>query len=206
MLKRWLVALIALGLGVAVSAALLVFGNPSRETVQVYVAAEDLPAGTSLAGRNVGLARVTSGGAHQLLFTRADGAVLAELHASHDLVAGQLIQRSDAIASDSPADRRLVFVPLQNVPPAPPGSRVDLLVLGAAPELLTVAPFALGVEVRASAPGGLVLVVAAERAAAFVYAGAAMHLAAVIAEPGSSGGSEAPVSTADQAIEVAAAP
>lgn len=206
MLRRWLVAFIALGLGAAVSAALLVFGNPSRETVQVYVAAEDLPAGTLLAGRHVALARVAAGGAHQLTFTRADGAVLAGLHASHDLAAGQLIQRSDATASDSPIDRRLVFVPLQNVPPAPPGSRVDLLVLGAAPDLLTVEPFALGVEVRASTPGGLVLVVAAERAAAFVYAGAAMHLAAVVAEPGSSGGSEAPVSTADQAIKVAEAP
>lgn len=206
MLKRWLVGIVALGLGVAVSATLLVFGNPSRDTVQVYVAAEDIPAGTLLGGRPVGLARVNAGAAHQLLFTRADGPALAELHASHDLVAGQLIQRSDAVASDSPADRRLVFVPLQNVPPAPPGSRVDLLVLDAAPDLLTVEPFALGVEVRSSTPAGLVLVVAAERAAAFVYAGAAMHLAAVIAEPGSSGGTESPVSTADQAIKVAEAP
>ncbi|HUZ88051.1 MAG TPA: SAF domain-containing protein [Candidatus Baltobacterales bacterium] len=206
MVKRWLVAFIALGLGAAVSAALLVFSNPSRDAVEVYVAAEDVPAGTVLAGGSVALARVNVGGAHQLLFTRADGAELAALRASHDLVAGQLIQRSDAAASDSPADRRLVFVPLQNVPPSPPGSRVDLLLLDGGPDHLTVEPFALGVEVRSSSPAGLVLVVAAERAAAFVYAGAEMHLAAVIAEPGASGGSESPVSTTDQAVQVAEAP
>jgi len=206
MVKRWLVASIALGLGVAVSAALLVFANPSRDAVEIYVAAEDIPAGTVLGAGSVALARVNVGGTRQLLFTRADGAALAALRASHDLVAGQLIQRSDAVASDSPADRRLVFVPLQNVPPSPPGSHVDLLVLDGASDHLTVEPFALGVEVRSSSPAGLVLVVAAERAAAFVYASSVMHLAAVIAEPGSAGGSESPVSTTGQAVQVAEAP
>ncbi|HUY72912.1 MAG TPA: SAF domain-containing protein [Candidatus Dormibacteraeota bacterium] len=206
MLKRWLVASVALGLGVAVSVALLVFANPSRDAVEVYVAAADIPAGTALAGGSVALARVNVNIAHQLLFVRTDGAALAALRASHDLAAGQLIQRSDAVASDTPADRRLVFVPLQNVPGAPPGSRVDLLVLDGGPDHLTVEPFALGVEVRSSSPAGLVLVVAAERAAAFVYAGSVMHLAAVIAEPGSAGGTESSVSTTTQAIQVAEAP
>lgn len=206
MIKRWLVAFTALALGGAVSAGLLFFTNPARNAVEVYVAAEDIPAGAALDGGSVALAHVNIAVGHQLLFTRADGPALATLRASHDLVAGQLIQHSDAGASDSPADRRLVFIPLQNVPSAPVGSRVDLLLLDGAPDHLTVEPFALGVEVRSSSAAGLMLVVAAERAAAFVYAGAVMHLAAVIAEPGSSGGSESPVSTADQAIEVAQAP
>ncbi len=206
MIKRWLVAFVALALGGAVSAGLLVFTNPSRDAVEVFVAAEDIPAGSTLEGGSVALARVTIGGGSRQLFTRADGPALATLRASHDLVAGQLIQRSDASPSDSPADRRLVFVPLRDVPAAPAGSRVDLLVLDGLPDHLAVEPFALGVEVRSSSPAGLVLVVAAERAAAFVYAGAVIHLAAVVAEPGSSGGTESPVSTTDQAIQVAQTP
>ena len=206
MVKRWLVAVVALGLGVAVSATLLIVADPSRDVVEVYVAAQDIPAGALLAGGTVGLARVNVSGARRLLFTRTDGAALAALRSSHDLVAGQLIQRSDAVTSSSPADRRLVFVPLQSVPAAPPGSRVDLLLLAGAPDHLTVEPFALGVEVRSSSSAGLGLVVGAEKAAAFVYAGAVMHLAAVIAEPGSTGGSESPVSTVDGAIQVAEAP
>lgn len=205
-MKRWLVAMVALALGGGVSAGLLVFANPSRDAVEVYVATEDIPAGSQLEGGSVALARVNISGGRRLLFARGDGPALAALRASHDLVAGQLIQRSDASASDSPADRRLVFVPLQNVPAAPVGSRVDLLTLDGGPDHLTVEPFALGVEVRSSSAAGLVLVVAAQRAAAFVYAGAVMHLAAVIAEPGSTGGTESPVSTTDQAIQVAEAP
>lgn len=206
MIKRWLVALVALAMGGGVSVGLLVFASPSRDAVEVYVAAEDVPAGSHLDGGSVALARVNVSGGRHLLFGRGDGPSLAALRASHDLVAGQLIQRSDASASDSPADRRLVFVPLQNVPAAPVGSRVDLLALDGGPDHLTVEPFALGVEVRSSSAAGLVLVVAAQRAAAFVYAGAAMHLAAVIAEPGSSGGTESPVSTNEQAIQVAETP
>jgi hypothetical protein len=206
MMRRWLVALVALGMGGGVSAGLLIFASPSRDAVDVYVAAEDIPAGSQLDGGSVALARVDITGNRVLLFARGEGPALAALRASHDLVAGQLIQRSDASASDSPADRRLVFVPLQNVPAAAAGSRVDLLALDGGPDHLTVKPFALGVEVRSSSPSGLVLVVASQRAAAFVYAGTVMHLAAVIAEPGSSGGTESPVSTTEQAIQVAEAP
>jgi hypothetical protein len=206
MTKRWLVALVALMIGGGVSVGLLVFANPSRDAIQAYVAMKDIPAGTQLDGGSVALARVTIVGGRDLLFTRGDGSALAALRASHDLVAGQLIQRSDASAADSQADRRLVFVPLQNVPAAPAGSRVDLLALDGPPDHLTVEPFALGVEVQSSSAAGLVLVVGAQRAAAFVYAGAVMHLAAVIAEPGSSGGIESPVSTTEQAIQVAETP
>jgi hypothetical protein len=206
MVKRWLVALVALGIGGAVSAGLLVFANPSRDSVDVYVAAKDIPAGSPLDAGSVALARVNINGGHYLLFTRGDGPVLSTLHASHDLVSGQLIQRSDSSTSDSPPDRRWVFVAVQNAPAAPAGSHVDLLALDGPPDHPTVEPFALGVEVQSSSSGGLVLVVGAQKAAAFVYAGAVMRLVAVIAQPGSSGGTESPVSTAEQAIQVAGTP
>jgi hypothetical protein len=49
-------------------------------------------------------------------------------------------------------------------------------------------------------------VVSSKQAPAFVYAGVAMHLTAVIAGAGTGGGSEGAVSTAEQAMEVAAQP
>ncbi|MGH7764592.1 MAG: hypothetical protein ACREOM_09280 [Candidatus Dormibacteraceae bacterium] len=205
-MKRWLVALLALGLGGAVSAALLILDNPSRDALDVYVAATDIPAGAVLNAASITLARLVISENRKLVFTRNEGGALSVLHASHDLASGQLIQRSDVIASEAPADRRLVFVPVQNAPAAPVGSHIDLLALDGPPDHPTVEPFAMDVEVQSSSSGGLVLVVSAQEAAAFVYAGAAMHLAAVVAEPGSTGGGELPVSSAAQAIQVAGAP
>jgi hypothetical protein len=51
--------------------------------------------------------------------------------------------------------------------------------------------------------GGLIVVVTSRQAAAFVYAANAMHLVAVIAEPGAADGAENAVSSPDQAIAVA---
>jgi hypothetical protein len=103
-------------------------------------------------------------------------------------------------------DRRLVFVPVKDAPPAPGGSRVDLLVVDGSPDHLSVSPFALGVEVQASVSGGLVVVVSSRQAPAFVYAAVAMHLTAVIADVGAAGGAEGGISTAEQAMAVAAQP
>jgi hypothetical protein len=74
------------------------------------------------------------------------------------------------------------------------------------PDRPVVQPFAVGVEVRASVTGGMVLVVASRQAAAFVYGANAMHLVAVIAEPGAAAGSEEPVATSQQAMDMAAQP
>src|SRR5450759_1037292 len=151
-MRRWLTALLALGSGVGLSAALLVFADPERNSVEVYAAARDIPAGAVL-------------------------------------------------ASDS-----LVLVRVKDAPPVPPGSRVDLMVVDGAPDHLSVSPFALGVEVQASVAGGLVVVVSSRQAPAFVYAAAGMHLTAIIAAAGTGDGAEAAVSTADQAMAVAAQP
>lgn len=205
-MRRWATALLALGLGAGVSTALLVFANPERNAVEVYAAARDMPAGSALASDSVVLVRLNATGLTPFLFRSSDQMTLAGLRATHDLAAGQLIQRSDTTRPDAAADRRLVFVPIKDAPPATAGSRVDLLVVDGPADHLAVSPFALGVEVQASVAGGLVLVVSSKQAPAFVYAAVAMHLTAVIAEAGTAAGAEEAVSTAEQAMEVAAQP
>jgi SAF domain len=202
-MRRWLTALLALGSGVSLSAALLVFANPERNSVEVYAAARDIPAGAVLASDSLVLVRVNPAGLP--LFKGGDQVTPAGLHATHDLAAGQLIQRSDTSA-DAIADRRLVFVPVKDAPPAPPGSRVDLMVVDGGPDHLSVSPFALGVEVQASVAGGLVVAVSSRQAPAFVYAAAGLHLTAIIAGAGTGDGAEAAISTAEQAMAVAAQP
>lgn len=201
-----MVALGALVIGGGVSAALLVVANPARDTFEVYAAARDLPAGAALGADALALERVNVSSGRSLLFGRGDEPELATLRATHDLASGQLIQRSDVIDATSFADRRLVFVPVKDVPPAAAGSKVDLLVIAGTDDHPAVLPFALGVEVRATVSGGLIVVVASRQAAAFVYAADAMHLAAVIAEPGSAGGAEGAISSPDQAMVAAAQP
>ena len=205
-MRRWVTALLALAIGGSVSAALLVFTNPDRDAVEVYAAAKDIPVGSAIAPDSVVLIRLSAAGLPPLLFRRADATKLSGLRATHDLAAGQLIQHSDASSQDSIADRRLVFIPVKDVPPASAGSKVDLLVVDGSPDHLSVSPFALGVEVRASLAGGLVVVVSSRQAPAFVYAAIALRLTAVIADAGTSGSAEGAVSTAEQAIAVAAQP
>jgi hypothetical protein len=202
--KRWLVAFAALGIGGAVSATLLVLANPGRDAVDVYVAARDLPAGSSLGPDAVAIERMSVASRQSLLFGRLDESRLAGLRASHDLVSGQLIQRSDVMDAGSAADRRLVFVPVEDVPAAAPGSKVDLLVIGGTSDHPTVIPFALGVEVRSTNAAGLTVMVTSRQASAFVYAADAMRLVAVIAEPGAADGSEGPVSSSSEAMVAAA--
>ncbi len=205
-MRRWVTALVALGLGMSVSAALLLFSNPDRNAVEVYAAARDLPAGSALAPDSVVLVRMNATGLPPLVVRGSDQRALAGLSATHDLAAGQLIQRSDTATANAISDRRLVFIPVKDVPPAATGSRVDLLVIDGTPDHLSVSPFALGVEVQSSVAGGLVVVVSSRQAPAFVYAAVAMHLTAVIAGPGTGAGTEGAVSTADQAVAVAAQP
>jgi len=203
-MKRWLIAAAALLAGGGVSAALLVVGDPARSAVDVYAAAHDLPAGAALTTDAIQLKRVSVVGGASFLFARGDESRLTAMRAAHDLAAGQLIQRGDVMGSTSFADRRLVFIPLSGVPPAPAGAKVDLLLSGGSADHPTVVPFALGVEVQASVSGGLIVAVPAKEAAAFVYAAAGMHLAAVVAEPGTADGTEVPISSAEDAMAVVA--
>src|SRR5713101_5065556 len=189
-MKRWLIAAAALLVGGGVSATLLVAADPSRGAVDVYAAAHDVPAGATLSTDAIQLRRVSVVGGASFLFARGDESRLTAMRAAHDLAAGQLIQRSDVMGSTSFADRRLVFIPLSGVPPAPAGAKVDLLLIGGSADHPTVVPFALGVEVQASVSGGLVVAVPAKEAAAFVFVAASMHVVAVVAEPGTADGIE----------------
>jgi hypothetical protein len=205
-MRRWVTALVALGLGMSVSTALLLFANPDRNAVEVYAAARDLPSGSALASDSVVLVRMNATGLPTQVFKGRDQVELASLRATHDLAAGQLIQRSDTTRADAISDRRLVFLPVKDVPPAIAGSRVDLLAVDGSPDHISVSPFALGVEVQSSVAGGLVVVVSSRQAPAFVYAAIAMHLTAVIAAAPTGTGAEGSVSTAEQALAVAAQP
>jgi len=60
--------------------------------------------------------------------------------------------------------------------------------------------------IQSSVAGGLVVVVSSRQGAPFVYAAVAMHLTAVIAGAGTGAGAEGAVSTAEQALAVAAQP
>jgi hypothetical protein len=202
--KRWLVAFAALGIGGAVSATLLIMANPARDSIEVYVASRDLVAGASLGAGAVAIERMPVASRQSLLFGPGDESRLAGLRASHDLVSGQLIQRSDVMDASSAADRRLVFLPVKDVPAAAPGSKVDLLAIGGTPDRPTVIPFALGVEVRATSANGLTVLVTSGQASAFVYAADAMRLVAVLAEPGTAEGAEVPVSSSSEAMAAAA--
>lgn len=205
-MKRWLVACVALGAGAAVTVALLVVTDPSRSSVDVYVAARDVPEGALLGTDSLLLERVQSVADPAMVFRRPDGATLAALHATHDLASGQLIQRSDVAAVAQAADARLVFVPLKDVPPVAAGSKVDLYFIDTGPAGAEVQPFATGVAVRAAVSGGLVVVVSSRQAAAFIYAAGAMQLVATVAEPGAASSTAVPVSTRDQAVEIASRP
>jgi hypothetical protein len=205
-MKNWLVALVALAMGGGVAASLLVFANPARSEVDVYAAERDVPAGAVITADVLQLEGVAVPHGASSFYMRGDEPQLEGLLASHDLVAGQLIQRGDVLAAGSTADERLVYVPVKDAPPAAPGAKVDLLLIGGTPDRPTIVPFALGVPIRAIVTGGFIVSVSSRQAPAFVYAAEVLRLAAVIASPGAAPGSESPIGAPDQALSVAAQP
>lgn len=205
-MKNWMVAVIAVAMGIAVSAALLVLTNPSRAKVEVYALARSVAAGEVIAADALRLEPVATQDSATSLYTSDDASRLAGARATHDLTAGQLLQRSDVADTQSSLDERLVFLPVKDAPPAVAGDRVDLFVIGGTADSPTIVPFALGVAVRGVVAGGLVVGVPSKEASAFVYAGEAMRLVAVIAAPGAPAGSEEPISSPDQALAAVAQP
>jgi hypothetical protein len=203
-MKNWMVALVALAMGGAVSAALLVFASSSRGEVDAYAVTQNLAAGSEITRAVLRLEPVAVSAGDSALFARGDEAQLAGVRAGHDLQAGQLLQRGDVIPLSAVSDERLVFVPVKDAPPAAPGSKLDLLLVSGTTDQPAIVPFALGVEVRAVVTGGFVVSVPSRRAAAFVYAAEVMRLVAVVAAPDAAAGSESPIGAPDQALAVAA--
>lgn len=205
-MKNRLVAGLALALGVAVSAALIVFGNPARDEVEAFALAHDVPSGTLITMDALRVVAVLLPEGASTLFQRVDSDQLRGVRASHDLIAGQLLQRGDVVPAASGADLRLVFVPVKYAPPASPGSKLDLLVVSGTSDHPSIVPFALGVDVREVVTGGFIVAVPSRQAPGFVYAAETMQLIAVVAMPGAPAGNEAPVDTPDQALAVASQP
>jgi hypothetical protein len=205
-MKNWMVAVVAIAMGAAVSAALLVLTNPSRNQVEVYALSRDVSAGRLIDVDALRLEPVVLDAGHGSLFTRGDEALLAGVRAAHDLAAGQLLQRLDVAAARAVSDERLVLLPIKDAPPALPGQRVDLFVIGGTADNPSVVPFALGVEVRAVVTGGLVVGVPAKQATAFADAAEVMRLIAVVAAAGAPPVSEPPIATADQAMAAVGEP
>jgi len=202
-MKNWMVALVALAMGGAVSAALLVFASSSHGQVEAYAVTQNLTAGSTITRAVLRLEPVAIPGGDSALFARGDEPQLDGARAGHDLQAGQLLQRGDVMAPSAISDERLVFVPVKDAPPAKPGSELDLFLVSGTTDQPAIVPFALGVEVKAVATGGFVVAVPSRQAAAFVYAAEVMRLVAVVAAPGASVGSEGPIGAPDQALAVA---
>jgi SAF domain len=205
-MKNWMVALIALAMGGAVSATLLVFANPARDTVDVFAVTRDLQAGSVITADVLRLEPVVISAGASSLFTRSEESQLDGRRAGHDLSAGQLLQRADLLGVSAVADERLVFIPVKDAPPAAPGSKLDILYISGTADSPAIVPFALGVEVRMVVTGGFVIAVPSKQAAAFVYAAEVMRLVALVAAPDAASGSESPIGAPDQALAVAAQP
>ena len=204
-MKNWMVALVAVVMGVAVSAALLLLTNPSRSQVEVFAMARSVASGDEIAPDAMRLVPVIAQSTTSL-FTRADRSQLAHARAAHDLVAGQLLQRSDVAGTQSLLDQRLVFLPVKDGPPTTAGETVDLFIVGGSPDSPSVVPFALGVPVRAVVAGGLVIAVPSSQATAFVYAAEVLRLVAVAGMPGVQNGGEDPITSYDQALAAVSRP
>jgi hypothetical protein len=199
MLRRWTIALAALGAGAAVTATLLVYTGSQARGQAVFVVAHDLAAGAPLTSDAVRLGQVRLGDAGAAVLGPGAERLLLASRAAHDLVAGQLLQRSDLATGDAGPDRRRVLVPVKDPPPVAGGDRVDLLLVSSAPDRVTVSPFVFNLEVVAVSPAGLVVSAPSRAAPALVWAATNLHLVAVVADPGARPGQEQAVSSLEQA-------
>ena len=202
-MRRWLIALLALLLGGGTAAVLLVVANPDAGAEQVIAASRDVPAGAALDATALEVVTVRLGAAAALAFQAGAANQLEGLRSTHALLAGQVIQRSDVSSGDTrqaPALRSLV-VPVRSAPPLAAGDRVDLLAVSGSGGATAVLPFASGLLVRAQLSGALVVAVDPEQAGALAYAGVTTPLIAVAASGGAGG--EPPVSTMQQAQDLA---
>jgi hypothetical protein len=196
--RRWIVAVAALLSGAAVATGLVAYTSTSGAGTEVYVVAHDLPAGSPVAIEQLRLEKVRLGGAARAAFGRGSERELERRRAAHDLSAGQLLQRSDLLPVSNGGDRRLVMLPIKEMPPVAAGDRIDLLLVTGTSDRTGVTPFASGLEVVTTTPGGVVVAVSARQAAALVYGSVAARLIAVAAPGG--GGEEAPVASLQQAL------
>jgi hypothetical protein len=198
-LRRWIVALASLLSGAAVTVGLIAYTSGASAGEDVYVLSHDVPAGASLGLEQLRLERVRLGPAGRVAVHKGAEDQLQHRRTAHQLSTGQLLQRGDLLPASETGDRRLVMVPLKDVPPVAPGDRIDLLIFSGSSDRPGVTPFASGLEVVQTTASGVVVAVPARQAAALVYGSTAARMVAVVATPGA-GGEEAPVASLEQAL------
>jgi len=200
-MRRILVAAAALAAAAGVSGALLL-ATSRPATAQVYALTRDLPAGAPVTTDALRLTRADMGDAAPAMVGPSRHALLDHALAAHDLRSGQLLEVAD-LATDGQGgpDRRYVWIAVKDAPPVTAGDRVDLLTVTGTADRVSVATFALGLEVRAVANGGLVVVATSRQASGLVYASIQSRLVAVAADPGARVGQEAAVDGFDQASQ-----
>ena len=204
MLKRIAVAAIAIAVGGAVSAGLLVYQSSTTGGHGFLAAAHDLPAGASLTPDSFEVVQVVVAPAQAAVLLPAPGTRLpAGSRASHPLLAGQLVVRGDFEVAGAETAAALVAVPIRDLPPTRAGDRVDLFVLSGTGDHAVAQPFAWAVPVAAVTAEGLVLRVASRQELAFVYAAGALRLAAVVSGAGPPAAPAAPMSSPEQALAAA---
>lgn len=200
-MRRILVAAAALIAAAGVSGALLLT-TAHTSAGEVYALTRDLPAGAPVSADALRVERADLGEAARVMVRPSNRALLDHALAAHDLRAGQLLERADlATEARSGPDRRYVLIAVKEAPPITAGERVDLLTITGPPDRLAVTPLALGLEVRAVTPAGIVVVAPSRQAAALVYASTAARLVAVAADPGAPEGHETAVQGLDQAMQ-----
>jgi len=200
MLRRIVIATIALTAGLLAAGALLAYhGGGTR---QVYVAARDLAAGSVIGAGNLRLVPVSLAPAQlDFAFQPGQERALFGARAVHPLAAGQVLQRADVgHGADGGVGLIQVLVPVHDAPPLSPGDRIDLLAVMAAGDRTVVTPFATGITVTAVTDRGLVLAVRAQKAPSFVFAASALRLAVVRLEPDGPAAELAPINGAEQAL------
>ena len=200
-MRRWLVAALALLLGAGTAGVLLVAVNPDAGSQRVFAAARDLPAGAPLDGDALQLVLVRLGPAAGLAYGEGSAAELRGLRTTHELLQGQVIQRSDVAPPVTATALRAVYVPVRSAPPLAAGDHIDLLAVTGPASSATVVPFATGLLVRAQVGGAVIVAVDPAQAGALAYASVTTPLIAVQTSGGSGG--EQPVATIEQAEALA---
>ena len=181
MFRRIAVAIVALVLGVAVTAGLLAYVRSASGVRSVLAVTRDLPAGASLTADLLQPVQAAVDPAQAAgLFSASERSRVVGSRAEHQLSAGQLLQRGDVQPTGTEAAGSLVAVPIKDLPPVHPGDRVDLFALLGSGDRLSAQPFAWSVRVAALTTDGLVLQVPSRQEVAFVYAAGTLRLAAVL--------------------------
>ena len=172
----------------------------------VLAVAHDLPVGAVLDGSSVRPVRAALGGGQAALVIGAgEVRAIAGMRTRHELAGGQLLQRSDVEPEGLGAGGGvLVVLPMKDLPPVHQGDLLDVFALSGNGDRTVAQPFAWSVPVESAGGGSVVVRVRRGQELAFVYAAGSMRLAAAVSRGPQPPGGAAPITSAEQAVAVAA--